>query len=774
MMESTLDLAGIYSLLDSGGDDSLLTDEERAQLPASKRAGGHFGANLAETLDENTLNSIAQDVYDGYESDEESRADWRKREKLGIRLLGISENADSEPAFDGASQAVFPGLMEAVIQFQARAMAELWQAEGPAKAITEGDDINPQRELQAQRVARYLNWLYTTKMPSGYSHHDRMLFRLPLSGSVFKKVYFDPRPGCMVSRYVPAEYLIVPYGTEDLATTPRVTHLLRYTGHTIEQMMETGTYRTVDLAHMTDETEPTDLQPELDAVTSTKPSMQHIERSERYVCLEQSVFLDIDGEPKNSPFLVTIERESREVLAVYRDWREGDATRQRRKRFIHYYFFPGIDGFYGLGFLHILGRLAESQSGNLRALLDAGTLANLRGGFRSSDVRLTKGNAKDGITIKPGEWKPVDATTEELQKLFVSIPYGEPSQTLFNLLQWLDEVVRRISGTTSELIGESSKAVPVGTTLARIEQGMKVQTQIQIRCHQTQAEELALACEVIADTFPDERYCRDVLGLDPAAFAADFDGRVDIRPVSDPNAVTGAQRLFIAQALIDRAQQAPDLYDRREVERRFLEVLRVGQIDALLPDQSQAERMGPVEENMALVMQRPVRAYPDQDHLAHRIVHRQWLESLDPETRKRVEPAAIAHEAEHQAWAYHLQMQQVLGGQLPAAPMGQPGNLDPATENMLAMMAAQAVQLMSQQQPAAVDPAAMQAASKAEAEHAKASADIRRKDAIAAAQINRDDQQAIARMNRDTAEAEARLIGKYLSEPAKQALGEPQ
>lgn len=768
------DLAGVLALLDQDGAD-LLTDEENDLVKEDQSKRGGWTENLAEKLDDNELARIATLVTDGYEADEESRADWREREKLGIRLLGISENADGEPAFDGASRAVHPGLIEAVVQFQARAIAELWQPEGPCKTLVEGQATS-EKDQQAKRVMDYLNWLYTTRMPGAYQQHDRLLFRLPLSGSGFKKIYHDELVGCVVARYVPAEDLIVPYGATDLLTTPRITQLLKLTGYDIQRLMEAGVYRQTELLDPVDDlaTNLDDaLQEELDAVTSTKSSpTQDNRQSDRYVFLEQSVILDIDGEPKASPFLVTMDRESEEILAIYRDWREDDPRRQRIERFVHYPFLPGLDGFYCLGLLHVVGRLAEALSGNLRALLDSATLANLRGGFRSADVRLPGAKSStDGLTITPGEWLPVDATAEELQKLFVQIPYGEPSQTLFNLLQYLDQLIRRVSGTTEDLVGDNTKSVPVGTTLARIEQGLKVQTAIQMRLHRAQQKELQLVVERIAEHGPDPAYCRDVLGMTPEQFAADFDSRVDVRPVSDPNAVTATQRMVIAQALVDMASQNPDLFDRREVYRRLLETMRVAEIDTLMPAKGEAPHMGPVEENMALVTMQPVRAYPDQDHTAHGIVHQTWLAGLDPETLKRVQATAVAHIAEHQAWAYYLQMQQAMGMQLPAAPMGQPVQLTPEQENMLAMMAAQAAQLMAQQQPPPpVDPAAAQAAAKAESEQAKVAADIRRQDALAAATVARDDAQAIAKMQRGAAEQEAKLIGKYMSEAGQRGL----
>lgn len=778
-MADTLDLEQIYAMAERG-DESLLTEEERAALPAKPpKPISRFNANLAETLGSSVLAKIGADVKEGFDADEGSRKRWIEREKMGIRLLGVSENTDAALPFPGASAAVHPGLAEAIIQFQARAIAELWPPEGPAKAISESASHNPAREAQAKRVADYLNWLYTVKMPGGYKHQDRMLFRLPLSGSCFKKISYDRLAGCVVSRFIPAEELIIPYGASDLETVPRVTHILSYVGSDVRSLIDASVYRDAPLNSLYESDQKTPLQPELDAVTGSDPSNSCIENSVRYVFLEQSTRLNLDGEPKNAPYLVTVERDSQTVFAVYRDWREGDKRLRRRQRYTHYDFLPGLDGFYGTGLLHILGRLSEALSGNLRALLDAATLANLQGGFRSADVKLPKGDRGDGLTITPGEWKSVQATTEELQKLFVTIPYKEPSQTLFNLLQYLDELLRRVSGTTDELVGDTTKNVPVGTTLARIEQGLKVLTAIQIRCHQAMAKELEIVVQATADHLPDADYCRDVLGMTPEEFARDFDGRVDVRPVSNPNAVTATQRMVIAQAIAERAAQAPDLYDRREVEKRLLEVMRADNIDVLLPEKSQVPRMGPVEENMALTMSQPVKSQPDQDHLAHLTVHQSWLDGLStPDMRQRVEAAALAHMAEHHAWLYFIDMQQAMGVPLSAGPMGmsQQEPQDPQTENAMALMAANAVQIMSQQramQPAPVDPAAAQAASKASADQAKAEAEIRRKDAIANAQIERDDMQVIARMNRDVAEQETRLAAQFASDQAKQTLGEP-
>lgn len=761
----------IQAMLDSGNSD-LMTEEERSlfSLPKSNQSASGFGDNIALTLDDSVLNDISDQVYRGYIADYESQADRRKDEKIGMRLLGISDEIDGELAFDGASDAVFPSLLEAGIQFQARAIAELWPAQGPAKALAEGDGIDPAKEQQAQRVASYLNWLYTTKMPGAYQHMDRMLFRLFFAGSEFKKIYFDSSAQSIVSRFVPSEEVLVPYGCDDLQTTPRITHIIRYVGSDIHKLIHDGIYRDVSIATLSEDTERSDLDAEKDATSGLEPTYSDIDESRHYVFLEQSVILSIDGDPEYSPYLVTIDRDSRTVFSIYRDWRESDIDRKRYQRFCHYMLLPGLDGFYGLGMFRALGRFARSLSGNLRALLDAGGLANLRGGFRSADVKLPKGNRGDGIGIRPGQWLPVEATTEELQKLFVSIPYQEPSQTLFNLIQWMDGIFRRVAGITEELVGESTKNVPVGTTLARIEQGLKVQTAIQMRCHQSMATELDMVCRLVKDTLPDPNYCRDVLHVSQEQFAMDFDSRIDIRPVSDPNAITSTQRLVIAQALYDMATAQPDLFDRREAATRLLEAMRIQNIEQIIVSPQQVPHMGPIEENMALTMGHPVKSFADQDHQAHIMVHQTWMNELEMDTKKRVEGAAIAHIAEHQAWAYYFSMQSAMGVQLPASPMGQPMPMTPEQENMLSMLSAQAAQLMASQPPQQAGPEPSKAMLDT-AKTAAVEADIRRKDAIAQAQIARDDATTIARMNRDQAEREAQLAAQFVSRNAQDVLG---
>lgn len=766
------DISGIYSLYESGGPDILTVEELALVAPASPASESAFLENLAAKLDQTVLDKIASEVIEDYDDDEQSRKEWLEWEADGMKLLGISLDTVGGASFEGASRAIHPGLLEAIVQFQARAIAELWPPEGPAKSVVLGE-VTPEKDEQAKRVADYLNYLYTEKMPGAYEHHDKMLFRVGFSGCAFKKIHYCPLTRGIVARFYPAGDIVVPYTAVDLESTPRITHVLKYTHADLRRLQKSGVFLDIDLGLPQDEATQTD-QTLAEAVDSIegKHETLHDEGTQRHVVLEQSVYLDLSGyeEDVPLPYLVSVEKETRKTLAIYRHWKQDDEDKRRRAYLVMYGFIPGF-GFYYLGLLHFLGRLSEASSGSLRALLDAGHFANLPAGFRTRDARI-----KSLAPLAPGEWREVDATAEDLAKAFFKLPYAEPSQTLFNLLQYLDEVTRRVAGTTEDLVGDNTKNVPVGTTLARIEQGLKVQTAIQKRLHKAQGTELRLVAEMAAEHLPEPRYSYDVVGRSAQIFAQDFDGRIDVIPVSDPNIVTATQRFTIGQALIDMAKEAPDLFDRRAVYERMLETMRVQNPDELLPDKSAIERRGPVEENVAMTIAVPVKAYPDQDHAAHTLVHQQWYAGLDPDTQKRLQGAHIAHLAEHQAWAYVLQMQQAMGLTLPNNPLAGPSEapLDPETEMAITHLAAESVQIMATRSPPPIDPATAEAAERAEGDEARLAADIRRKDMIAEADIARSDAQAIARMNRENARREVALISKYLSPEARGATGTPE
>lgn len=776
------ELARLFALMEAGGDEEILTEEEREQLNElmpSINGMDDFGRNLAEDLDESELDLIAQQVVDRFDWDEESRKEWYEREAEGIRLLGVSPNIDGGADFDGASDVVHPMLMESVLQFQARALSELWPPEGPAKTIVLGAS-DEALEQQAKRVQDYINYAYTVQLRDAFNVTDKMLFRLPLSGSAFTKLYYCPLRRMVVRKLIMPGDFVVPYQCDDINESPRTTHVLRMTRQDVLRLQKVGFYRDIDLRLPGDESVLTDttIKDEIDASDSRSDPIGD-DSDQRHVILEQNCWLNLPGYDEegglDSPYVVHVDKDQTKVLAIYRNWREEDDMRTPRRNVIHYQFLPGL-GFYGYGLYHIMSGLSRAATGALRALLDAAYFSNLPGGFRSRDAKI---RGKDAA-ISPGEWKEVEATQDELRKSFFPLPYKEPSAVLFNLLGLLDQLGRRLGGATEVLVGDANTNGPVGTTLALIEQGLKVMSGIHMRLHRAQAEELTLFADLSGESLPQEGYPYRVAGADQMIFAQDFDERVDVVPVSDPNIVSATHRIAIAQAQVDLAKQAPDLFDMRAVYRRLLEAMRVQNIDEIMPPEQQPPRADPVTEGTALLTGKPVQAYPDQDHQAHIIVHQDLLERVPlfvgaqgSKQRTNTQTAIMAHISEHVALQTMLMYQQAMGQSLP---QGQP--VPPEVENKIAMMAAQAAQLLPQ--PETPDPnesAAAQQAIKAESERVKAEAkaeairaDVRRKDALASSDVQRRDAMTTAEIQRKAATQEAELLRQFISDQARKSL----
>lgn len=710
------DLEALLAMVESVGPEGL-TEGEAEQYNRYQRAKGqphdHY-ANLAEVLEESELQKIAADVTQWVSWDEDSRRDWTERESRGVRALGISDKTDGGATFAGASRVVHPLLMEACTQFQARAIAELWPATGPVRTVLVGDADKDGYE-QAERVQDYLNYQYTQLMRGAFEEEDRLLFRLPLSGSCFKKIAFDPIENMVVARFVEPADMIVPYAASDLRTAVRFTHRQYEDSDALRRKMRGGLYRQSEkpLVEPAEDSDYPAVRTEIEAVEgqqNTSAAMN--ERHTTYECycrLDLKGFEDIDpetGEPSGMalPYVVIVDKDTHHVHALRRNWAEDDADKKRRLYFVHKYFLPGL-GFYGLGFLHAIGSLADSATGALRALLDAAQFANLPAGYRSRDSRIPGGEKAPG----PGEWIEVDSTAEELSKAFFPLPYQEPSKTLYELLGQITEDGRRFTATTENMVGEANNAGPVGTTLALIEQGSKVFSAIHKRLHHANGTEFRLVAELNYEWMP-ERYPYKTSKGDKYTLREDFDGRVDVIPVSDPNIVSNVQRIAQAQAVLQLATQAPDLYDRKKVHRSLLEALRVPEIDDLMPNADDVPRREPIEENMALLMGKPVKVYPDQEHQAHQIVHQQWFGGLPPEYQQMLQGPFMAHMAEHLAWAYRLQMQQAIG--IPWSPPmtldapsegdDEAADLSPETDYQLSVMAAQAAQIMMAQQQAAM------------------------------------------------------------------------
>jgi hypothetical protein len=738
-----------------GGDEDLLTEEELRVLQmhfASGVPASEHGANLAEHLDGPALAAIAQDVCQWYEDDLSSLSEWREREQRGMRALGVSPNVDGGAAFEGASTVVHPMLAEAVIQFNARTMGEVWPAEGPVRTKIVGEADRERRE-QSQRVADYLNYLYTTEMPDAYDEEDRLTFRLPLSGSMFKKFGWDPDYGQFRCWAIEPSHLVVPYSATSLLTTPRYTEVIYMQHRDVLRRMRDGYYMQVPLQPREEGFGRTELDDEMDAVEGRTQSSTH-DDDERHTILECNAYYDLPGfediNPRTGelseiglPYLLTIDYDSQEVLAVRRNWREQDRRQHRRVWHIHKKFFPGF-GFYGFGLYHLAGGLADSATGALRALLDSAQFSNLQGGFRSRDMRLAGSRDMAKNPAAPGEWIEVEAPAEDIAKGFHPHKYGEPSEVLLTLLGVLDEKGQRLLSTTEAMVGEFKANMPVGTTLALIEQGSRVYSGIHKRMHEANAQEYRLVGELVGEYLPRDAYPYEMGGVPREVLRSDFDRRIDVIPVSDPNTVTGTHRIVQAQTVLQLSDSAPEIYDRVATHRYMLESLRVPNPDRFLKDPKVRQRQDPVSEGMAMMMGQPAHAFPEQDHAAHIEVHANWFGTLPEELQQMLMPVHQAHIAEHLAWAYRIKVQERLGMALPmpqhAADDDEQPELPPEVEAQLSARIAQAVQTFEDEQqrfPPPEPPEVVEAKQKAAIAEQAAGAEQERKQAAHDAEMAR-------------------------------------
>lgn len=755
----------VAHVADEYGDDILTDDEldyldsQQPDLPDPYET--HY-ANLAEYMDDDELNIIAQKILEWKDVDEESRKDWQERERKGILLLGVSENTEGGASFDGACKVVHPLLAEACVQFQARAMEATWPADGPVKTIIVGDK-DDEAAKQSERVQQYMNYQYTQQMPGAYEEQDRMLLRLPLSGSAFKKAYYDPLEGTVVTKFVNGQDFLVPYEATSLRTASRHTHIERMAQNDVRKLQKSGFFVDVDLGLpvISGDGENQETIDEIDA-TEGKSQDFH-EDDQQHTLYECHCYYDLQGfEDVDEcdcetgialPYVITVEKDSMRVLSIRRNWREGDAMRKKRVHFTHYRFLPGF-GFYGYGFLHIIGGLSRAATGALRALLDAAQFNNLPGGFKDKDAKIPNGD----VAIAPGEWRDVEASADELSKAFFRLPYEEPSRALFQLLGYLDDIGRRFAGTTESVIGDANNTGPVGTTLALIEQGLKVFSGIHKRLHIASGEEYKLVAELNFEWLPEEGYPYQLKEVSAEVFYQDFDGRVDVIPVGDPNIVTSTQRIAQAQSVLQLAERAPHLYDVRVAHRRMLESLRIQNIDEVLPEPKSAVRLGPVEEMQAIISGKPVKAYLDQNHEAHIAVHRMAMQMLPPDMAKMVGPSFMAHIQEHIALAFTLQMQQATGINfmiLNDDEEEEVADLPPQIEYKIAAAAGQAAaQMMPQPLPS---PEELDAQRK----NALTEADINRKDVASQADIDRKDAEALADAERKNEKQEQDLLDRF-------------
>ena len=659
-----------------------------------------FNKNLAEDMDEDELLRLSGDLIGEYEMDVSSRKDWIQTYVDGLELLGMKIEERMEP-WPGACGVFHPILSESVVKFQAETMMSTFPAAGPVKTQIIGKET-PEKKKAAERVQVDMNYQLTDVMKEFRPEHERMLWGLGLAGNSFKKVYFDPSLDRQVSMYVPAEDVVVPYGASSLDSAERVTHVMRKTNNELKRLQHEGFYRDIDLG------DPVNVMDEVEKKIAEKLGFRASE-DDRFKLLEMQVEIDLPGHEHTDddgeetgialPYIVTIEKSSGEVLAIRRNWRPEDEQCHKRTHFVHYGYIPGF-GFYCFGLIHLIGAFAKSGTSILRQLVDAGTLSNLPGGFKTRGLR-SKG---DDTPISPGEFRDMDVPSGSLRDNIMPLPYKEPSQVLAALLQTIIDEGRKFAGTVDLQISDMSAQSPVGTTLAILERQLKTMSAIQARVHYSMKQEFKLLKDIIRDyTPPDYSYEPEEGGRH--AKQSDYD-YVEVIPVSDPNAATMAQKVIQYQAALQLAQTAPQLYDLPQLHRQMLDVIGIKNYQKLVPIAEDMKPRDPVTENMNILSNKPVKAFVYQDHQAHIAVHMsamqdpkiQSIVGMNPQMAKQLQAAMMAHVFEHLGMEYRKQVEMTMGQTLP--PYNEEKDeeqMSPEMEVQVSKMAAQASQQLLQQ-----------------------------------------------------------------------------
>jgi hypothetical protein len=628
---------------------------------------GGFDENLAEVLSEGEMAELVGDLVGDFDDDIASRKDWMQTYVDGLELLGMKIEDRTEP-WPGACGVHHPLLSEALVKFQAETIMETFPAAGPVKTEIIGEDTPEKREA-AERVQADMNYQLTEVMPEYRPEHERMLWGLGLAGNAFKKVYYDPSLERQVAMFVPAEDIVVPYGASSLESSGRVTHVMRKTENELRRLQVAGFYRDVDLG------DPVDVFDEVEKKIAETLGFR-ASADDRFKILEMHVDLDLpgyededeDGEPTGIalPYIVTIEKLGNTVLAIRRNWNPDDKLKQKRNHFVHYYYIPGF-GFYAFGLIHLIGAFAKSSTSLIRQLVDAGTLSNLPGGFKTKGLRV-KG---DDTPIAPGEFRDVDVASGTIKDNIMTLPYKEPSQVLMGLLNQIVDEGRRFASAADMKVSDMSAQSPVGTTLAILERTLKVMSAVQARIHYSMKREFKLLRDIIRDYTPDS-YDYEPGEDKRMAKQADYD-MCDVIPVSDPNAATMSQKVVQYQAAMQLAQQAPQLYDLPLLHRQMLGVLGIKHADKLVKMEEDQKPVDPVSENMAVLQGKPVKAFIYQDHQAHIQVHTAAMQ--DPmimqtmgqnPMAQSIMAAAQAHIAQHIAFEYRKQIEEQLGVPYPA------------------------------------------------------------------------------------------------------------
>ena len=683
--------------------DVLIGDPELDDIDESDNG---FDANLAEEIDARELSAKGAELVSFYENDEAARDEWKTRYKAGLKTLdpdgGLDEGED-ERATRGLSIVVHPLIAEAATQFNAKAIAELYPSGGPIKTVIIGQP-DEEIEEQGRRVREFMNYQITQEQVEYFPDLDSMLFHLPLVGQTFKKVWWNPNLDRQCSDFVKAEDFCVAPESKDLYTSPRYTHIIRMPKNEYNRYVSNGYYlQTTDDG--SDDLDPADsVIGEIEGVDEYDTSDDMITLLEMHV---YDLFDGIDGEEMDEddqddnavalPYCITIDYDNQKIVSVRRNWREDDELKKRRDWFVSYKFLPGL-GFYGFGLYHMIGGLGKAATGSLRALLDSAAFANMQGGFKLRG-RVTGGD----LQVSPGEFVDLDSTVDDVTKAIMPLPFKEPSSSLFNLLGFMVDAGQRFASTADLNVGDVNPNAPVGSTVALIEQGSKAFSAIHKRLHYAQGQEFKMLAALNAENLPEE-FTFSRAGAAETIYAADFDDRIDIVPVSDPNIFSTAQRIAQAQAVLQMAQAAPQLHDMYAAYKRMYEAIRVQNIDEILKKPEEAVQMDCIDENMSVMYGKPIRAFIEQDHEAHIAVHMQFLQ--DPSLAgnpgaKAMQPILIAHIAEHIALLYRLRMQAGVAMELPPLPdFKDPDfkfeDVDPEQDRIISQRAAEVVRAAPQ------------------------------------------------------------------------------
>ena len=661
--------------------------------PGDDDEDSEFNENLADALDEGELANMVGDLIGDYDDDIASRRDWIQTYVDGLELLGMKVEDRTEP-WPGACGVYHPLLAESVVKFQAETMMETFPAQGPVRTQVIGKET-PEKRDAARRVQDDMNYQLTDVMTEYRPEHERMLWGLGLAGNAFKKVYYDPSLGRQVSMFVTADDVVVPYGASNLETAERVTHVMRKTPNELKKLQRDGFYRDVDLG------EPDSTLDEVEKKIAERLGFRAT-TDDRYKLLEMQVdliidddkFRDDDDEGVALPYIVTLEKGSNEVLAIRRNWQPDDKLKRKRNHFVHYSYVPGF-GFYAFGLIHLIGAFAKSGTSLIRQLVDAGTLSNLPGGFKTKGLRV-KG---DDTPISPAEWRDVDVASGTMRDNIMPLPYKEPSQVLYSLLGTIVEEGRRFAGMADLQVSDMSANAPVGTTLAILERSLKMMSAVQARIHYSMKQEFKLLKVIIADYTP-ATYSYEPEEGDRKAKKSDYDN-IDVLPVSDPNAATMAQKIVQYQAVIQLAQGAPQIYDMPYLHRQMLEVLGIKNASKLIPlvDDPDRKPRDPVSENMDVLNMKPVKAFIYQDHEAHIAVHMAAIQ--DPKIQQLVGQSAnaqtimgsmTAHMQEHLAFEYRRQIELQAGVPLPPPDSDMSEEVELQISRLAAAAAAQLLQ----------------------------------------------------------------------------------